>query len=418
MLTADDASTRRGRAGSTFGALAYPEFRRVFAATFVSQTGNWLLIAARAFLVYEITGSKRALGTVYFFSLIPLLLFSQVSGVLADRFDRRRLLVTTQVFATLSAASVGLLADSGTATLANLSALSFVYGTFQALAGPVQQSIVPSLVPREHLASAISLQSITNSGSRIFGPALAGALLPVVGSAWLFYLNAISFGVVIWAWSTVRPDQSEKLPGANALRAIADAVRYARRHAEIALPLAAAAVIGGIGLSYVPQVASYSTDYLGHGDADRGAHYYGLIQGALGLGSVIGVLALPRIAGRLGPATLAAGVLGFGLALAGFGAFTTPAAALGLSMAIGLFQFATSAHALTLIQRAAPEHMRGRLVSLYTMAFVGIFPILGMGVGALAEVIGLDKVIIGIGATCVALGLPLVRRRDALVPRV
>lgn len=410
-----EAPDRPGRRPSaTFGALAYPEFRRVFLAAFVSQTGNWLLIAARAFLIYEITGSNSALGTIYFFSLIPLLLFSQVSGVLADRLDRRKLLVATQVFATLSAVAVGVLADSGKANLANLSALSFLYGTFQALAGPVQQSIVPSLVPREHLASAVSLQSMTNSGSRIFGPAVAGALLPIVGSAWLFYINAITFLAVIAAWMTVRPDTSPKMPRTGAVRAIADAVQYARRHAEIGVPLLAAAVIGGVGLSYVPQVASYATEYLGHGDSDRGAHYYGLIQGALGVGSVLGVIALPRVAHRLGSATLPIGVVAFGVALAMFGLFTSPAAAVATSLAIGVLQFASSAHALTLIQRAAPEHMRGRLVSLYTMAFAGIFPILGVVTGALAERVGLDVVIVVTGATCCVLGLPLLTRRHAL----
>lgn len=406
------------RTGTTFSALRHRQYRWIWAASFVSQAGDWFLITGRAFLVYEITGSKAALGTIYFFSLIPLLLFSQISGVFADRFDRRTMLLISQAMAIVASIAIGVLASSGRANLVNLSAIAFAYGTIQAFSGPVQQAAVPSLVPRADLGSAIGLQSMTNSGSRIIGPALAGAILPIIGSAWLFYLNAISFGFVMVAWYLVRLPRQPPMTDRRTFRAAIEAIHYARQHRTIAVPLFAAVIVGGIGLSYSPQLASYASDYLAHGDSAKASRYYGSLQTAIGIGALVGVMLLPRLARRHAGRTLLAGVLGFGISLAALGLFHSVVASFIICMALGATQFATGAHALNLIQQNAPNEYRGRLISLYTIAFAGVFPIIGLGSGFLASRIGLATVLSLTGVVCFVVGLPMVRlqRHVTLAP--
>ena len=175
------SASRAARQRTPFSALRHRDFRRVWIAALVSQTGTWLMITGRAFLVYRLTGSEAALGIVYFFSLIPVPLFSQLSGVLVDRFDRRRLLIVSQLLFIVVSIIMGTLAQTERATLANVSAISFVYGTIQALSVPVQQTVVPSLVPRTSLTQAVALQSMINSSSRMFGPALWVCCCPSSG---------------------------------------------------------------------------------------------------------------------------------------------------------------------------------------------------------------------------------------------
>lgn len=189
---------------SAYAALRDRAFRRIFAASFASQTGDWFQITGRALLVYQITGSAAALGVIYVASFVPMLLLTNVGGLIADRFDRRRVMITCQVLAMLGALAMAGLAASDTATLLNVSVISVFLGVVMAVTAPANSALLPMIVEPEHLSSAISLNSSVNSAARVIGPLLAGLLLPLVGLTWLFLLNAVSFLFVIGAWSITR----------------------------------------------------------------------------------------------------------------------------------------------------------------------------------------------------------------------
>ena len=167
------------RAPTAFSVLRHQQYRRIWIGNMVSQTGNWMQITGRAVLVYELTGSTTDLGTVYFLAFAPQLFLSQFAGVIADRFDRRRVLMTAQTFAMLGAVAMGLLAASGKAKIvANVGALSFVMGLVQTTQLPTQQALVPSLVPHAGAPDAVALNAASQATTRVFGPLLASTRWP------------------------------------------------------------------------------------------------------------------------------------------------------------------------------------------------------------------------------------------------
>ena len=239
-------------------------------------------------------------------------------------------------------------------------------------------------------------------------------LLPLVGLAWLFYLNAVSFGLVVLVWLVTR---IPALPPAERRRpwlALRDGLAFARLTPAIAVPVTAAAVVGGIGLSYSPQIASYASEFLAAGDEVDASRYYGFMQFSIGLGAIVGIMVLPRVASRHPGTSLVAGVLGFSTTLVLLGVFTSAPIVIVICLLLGAFQFATGAHALNVIQHHAPEEMRGRLVSLHQMAWIGLFPIIGLVSGWIATFVGLRLVFIGTGLVCAVAALPVVRRRHEI----
>lgn len=279
---------------AALAALRHREFRRVFAAGFLAHTGNWMQNTGRAYLVYDITGSPAALGTIFFFTYVPQLLFSLFGGLLADRYDRRRLLLVVQSCLLGSALGMGALAQSGAATIVNVAAVSFVTGMLLAAQMPVTNALVPALVRRADLSSAVSLNAASNSAARIVGPLLVGVVVPVWGVAWLFWLNALSMPLLLLAWLRTPVTVRARTGDRAVFAAVADGIRYARSTPAVAVPIAVVAVLSGVGLVYQPLAVVYATDVLADGDDERGATLFGLLQAALGAGSVLGVLGFAR----------------------------------------------------------------------------------------------------------------------------
>src|SRR5258708_7243361 len=234
--TAPETIPRIGADGRfpSLEAFRYPTWRRVFLAGFVSQLGDWMQIFARAALAYRLTGQPSSVGWIYFASYTPQLFLSLWGGVLADRFDRRRLLVWCQVGQMLGAFALGLLVATGAASLANIAALSFAIGLANALNIPAGQALQPAVVSREALSSAITMSTAGNSITRVLGPVISAALLGPLGLKWIFWLNAASFLAVIFAWSLTRVPRQPRL--ANEIRNAAarwcSASRSARRNSR------------------------------------------------------------------------------------------------------------------------------------------------------------------------------------------
>lgn len=344
---------------SPYAALRDTAFRRIFAASFVSQTGDWFQITGRALLVYQITGSAAALGVVYVASFAPMLLFTNVGGLIADRYDRRRVMITCQVLAMLGALAMAALAATDTATLLNVSVISVFLGLVMAVNAPANSALLPMIVEPEHLTSAISLNSSVNSGARVLGPLLAGLLLPLVGLTWLFLLNAVSFLFVIGAWAITRLARQERMSEHGAFAALRSSLRIARDVRPIRVALITAAVVGGVGQIYQPLAAAWATDTLADGAHAAGSRAYGLTQAAIGVGAVVGALLVARHHRRRGR-TLWWTAAGTGLSLTALGLAGSLVPAAVVCAVMGLFQYGAMALCATTIQHRGAAAVRGR----------------------------------------------------------
>lgn len=398
--------------GSALRALRVPAFRRIWTAVLVSNLGTWLQITGRAFLVYDLTGSTSALGTIYLVSYGPQLFLAPYGGAIADRYDRRRtVLVGTWLLVACSVAT-GALAATGTATLLTLSAVSLVNGSVQTLTQTASMALLPSLVGREDVSSAVSLQAVTSSATRVVGPLLAGALIGYVGPEWLFYLNALSLLPVLLAWSRTRvPPTVAGPPGRGA---VLEGLRFTRRTPELAVPLALLAVLSAVGLVYQSLGVAYTTSVLADGDTTLGGTYFGLLQGAIGAGSLVAILALTSLGERRPSGVLlgTAGAFSIGLVALGLaGSLTT---ALAVAVVMGGCGFAHSNLTLALAQHHAPEELRGRVMALSLVAFIGIFPFSSYLLGWVASAVGTQQTFVGCGLVCLAATAVAVRWRTAI----
>lgn len=389
----------------TFVALRRPAFRRIWIAGFGSMTGQWLQITGRAYLVYDVTGSKSALGAIYFFSYIPQLVLAPFAGVIADRFDRRRLLVVSQLLLAAGALAIGLLAAGDRATLLNVSALSLLIGIVQVVGGPASQAVVPSLVSEDELSSAVTLNSASVSATRIVGPLLAGVLIPAVGVAWAFYGTALGALALVFVWARTPLPRHDTTRVGGTLGAIRFGFGWVARTPRVRRPVIIVAVLSGIGLVYQPLGVPFATDILAHGDKSLGATYYGILQAALGAGSVVGILGFAGLGRRAPRLTMILTIVGFGSLLATFGLLhgLWPAA---LAIAgVGAFHFANFTLALDQVQHATPEEIRGRVLSIHSIAWAGLFPLTSAAAGPIADAVGVGPTLAGAGAICAAFGI-------------
>jgi MFS family permease len=391
-------------------ALEHPQFRRVWAAGFVSQLGDWMQIFGRAYLAFQLTGKASTVGLVYFATFLPQLLFSLWGGVLADRFDRKRILVVSQLVQAFGAATMGLLVVTDTASVANVTVLSLVLGIGLTFQIPAMQALTPAIVPREHLSSAISLATATNSVTRVAGPLLAAALIPVVGVEWVFWANAVSFFVLIaaWALAVIPPRPIAERGGVTALR---EGIAYVRRTPVIAAPIAATAFLASVGIVYQPLSIVYATDVLAGGDADLGVRYNGWLQAAIGVGAAIGILALAEIGRRRPGPTFISTAIAFSVTLAVLGLVDTIGGAVAVLVLLGAAQFANMTLSISIVQHEAPEVMRGRVMSIQILALIGFIPIASLAAGWLADRIGLQELFFGAGLACLAFSVLLLRWR-------
>jgi MFS family permease len=367
-------------------------------------------IFGRAYLAFQLTGNASTVGLVYFATFLPQLLFSLWGGVLADRFDRKRILVVSQLVQAVGAALMGVLVVTGTASVANVTVLSLVLGIGLTFQIPAMQALTPAIVPREHLSSAISLATATNSVTRVAGPLLAAALIPIVGVEWVFWANAVSFFALITAWAlaVIPPRTVAERSGFTALR---EGIAYVRRTPSIAAPIAATAFLASVGIVYQPLSIVYATDVLASGDADLGVRYNGWLQAAIGVGAAIGILALAEIGRRRPGPTFISTAIAFSVTLAALGLVDAIGGAVAVLVLLGAAQFANMTLSISIVQHEAPEMMRGRVMSIQILALIGFIPIASLAAGWLADHIGLQELFLGAGLACLAFSVLLLRWR-------
>jgi MFS family permease len=366
----------------------------------VSLSGNWMQIVAEMWLVLSLTESGVAVGLTSALQFAPILLFGAFGGLIADRFPKRRLLILTQAVMALPALVLWLLTATGNVELWMVFALVFARGTANALDNPTRQSFVIEMVGPGRVLNAVSLNSVVVHSARIVGPALAGVAIVTWGVAPCFLLNALSFLVMIGALA--RMQDSELAPAAIGERqpqALRAALRYVRRTPELAIPLALMAVVGTLTLNFqvlLPLFARFSFD--------GGASTYSTLVACMGAGAVAGALvtgARRRVtAGLLVGASAWLGALTLALAAA-----PTYALAVATLVPLGAATVTFAAGINSALQVAVEPEMRGRVMALYSMVFLGSTPIGGPLVGWIAGSAGPRVSLVLGGLAALAAGL-------------
>jgi MFS family permease len=392
----------------TFAALAVPNYRRYYGGQSISLIGTWMQMTAQAWLVLSLTHSSTWLGVVVALQTLPVLLLGPYGGVIADRVDKRKLMIALQSAMGLQALALGLLTVSGVVTVAEIGVLAALLGLNNAFENPARQSFMMELVGPEHLRNAVSLNSVLVNVARTVGPAVAGILIATVGDGVCFLVNAGSFVAVVASLTTMdRTALSPTVPAKRARGQLREGVRYVRATPALAVPLVMMGVAGC--LTYEFQVTLPVM-------ADRGLNVgptgFGFMTASMGVGAVVGGL-LVAARGKTGlrPLVMAAGSFAVAMLLATVApnlAFELFALALAGAASICFMSMGNS----TLQLNAAPE-MRGRVMSLWFVAFQGSTPIGGPVVGGLMAVLG-ARAGLGLGAITVALvalgGLAALRR--------
>jgi MFS family permease len=397
---------------TTFAALAVPNYRRYYSGQAISMIGTWMQMTAQSWLVYHtLTHSSTWLGIIIALQTLPVLLLGPYGGVIADRVDKRRLMVILQSAMGVQALVLGVLTVTGTVTLGEVGVLAVLLGLNNAFENPARQSFMLELVGPEHLRNAVSLNSVLVNVARTVGPAVAGILIATVGVGICFLGNAVSFVAVVVSLITLDRSTLNPTPSTSRARGqLREGLRYIRATPQLAVPLAMMAVAGC--LTYEFQVSLPVM-------ADRGLHVgatgFGFMTAAMGLGAVFGGLFVAARGGTgLRPLVIAAAAFTLTMVLA-TGAPSLDIELVALALAGGASISFMSTGNSTLQLSAAPE-MRGRVMSLWFVAFQGSTPIGGPVVGWVMAVMG-PRAGLGLGAGAaglVALGGFLALRRLAV----
>ena len=402
----------------TFRALKHRNYRLFFTGQGLSLIGTWLQQVAMGWLTYRLTGSAWLLGVVAFCSNVGILLFSNLAGVLADRVDRRRALLTTQSLMLVQAVVLALLVWLGWIETWHLIVLALWLGTCSAFDLPLRQSMyVHFIADRGDLGNAIALNSMLVNTARVVGPAIAGLLLAVTSEAVCFALNALSFVAVIVAIRRMHWPAQERAAAASGWWASwVEGARYAYGLKPVRALLVLVAALAWTIAPYTSLMPVYAKDIYG-----GGPHTLGYLLSAAGFGALISTAFLASRAtvrglGRI--IMLAAATSGFGLAA--FAYMRVYPLALLLMVLVGGGTILAAASANTILQTIVDDRLRGRVASFYTLAFLGVAPLGNLAAGAIAGAFGapatfaLNGVLAMLAAAWYGRRLPILR--DALRP--
>ena len=364
----------------TFRSLAVRNYRLFFAGQLISVSGTWMQQVAQSWLVLTLTGSGLDLGITVALQFLPMLLFGMWGGVIADRFDKRRTLLAAQAAAGVLALSLWALVATGTVQLWMVYVLAFLLGVVQMVDMPTRQAFVTEMVGPAEVPNAVGLNSAMFNAGRLLGPAAAGVVISTAGVAPAFLVNAASYLAVMAALWAMRPEELHREPVAAGRRPgqIREGLRHVWRTPQLRSPLLLVAVVGTFGFNFQVLLPLLARDTLG-----GGARLYGALTAVMGLGSVIGALVA---AGRERPTR----ALLVGSAVA-FGALTLVAAAApsaltvsAVLLAVGVSMMLFLATANATLQLNSPPAVRGRVMAVYGLVFLGSTPVGGPLLGAVA----------------------------------
>jgi MFS family permease len=386
-------------AGMGSGALGIREFRRFWLGMVASNVGSWMQITAQGWLILELTDSPFYLGLVGLVRAIPALAFTLIGGVIADRYDRRKILMFTQGSSAIVALALGVLDLTGVVTVNMVLFLAFLAALIMAVDNPTRQALVPDLVGRENLASAVGLNSAAWNGSSIVGPSLAGALVALAGTGAAFILNGLSFLAVLFAVITMAP-LAQRPRGKQGVLANLNAglsfIFNDRRIWGIMLIIAIPTFFGRPIIQLMP---AFARDVV-----DAGPSGLGVLLGVMGVGALVGALLTGKLIGARwsNGALLLMVTLMFGVGLLLFSFSPWYASSLFILLFIGAGQTLFMGIANTMLQFTISEEMRGRVMSAYVLIPMSLMPLGSMALGSLAELIGVAMAF-AIGAAVILL---------------
>jgi len=376
-------SAARALGRETFASLRNPNYRTFFTGQAVSLIGTWMQSIAQSWLVLELTGSGTALGLVVALQTLPILLLGPYGGVVADRLDKRRLMMGLQSMMGVLALVLGTLTITGEVRLWHVYVLAFLLGLNNCFENPARQSFVLEMVGPKDLRNAVSLNSVLVNSARAVGPAIAGIIIATGGLGVCFLLNALSFiAVVTSLWRLDVSRLQPSVPTGRARGQLREGFAYVRRTPVLAIPLLMMGLVGCLAYEF-QVVLPVLADRTFHGDART----YGFMTGAMGVGAVIGGLYVAA-RGTTGLRSLVRSTAIFGVVIAGAALAPNFAVELVAMALVGAASVAVLSMGNSTLQLEAAPHMRGRVMALWAVAFLGSTPIGGPIAGAVSEQFG------------------------------
>jgi len=386
---------------ATFASLASPGYRLLFQGNYVTQIGMWMQQVAFGWLVLELTDSPFYLGLAGFFRAIPMLLISPFGGVLADRIERRRLLILSQAAMGLIAVVLAFMVAVRIVHPWHLLVSAFMSGTAMSMNMPARQALISQLVSRPQLASAIALNSMSMNSSRILGPALAGVLIGAIGIAGCMLLQGLGYVWSIFNVFQIRvPPQDRRARDSSMVQNLVEGFRYCYEEKTVFAMLSLAAMTSIFGQPYMQFLPAFARDVL-----SLGAGGLGMLMTAVGVGALVGSIAIASFGGSRARGAIllvAAGIFGLSLCLLAL-AKSAPLALLLLA-AGGFANALLMSLNQTILQQTVPDHLRGRVMSVYMLTW-GLMPLGTLPIGWIAQTHGTPAAIFFGGIVCYVVAL-------------
>jgi MFS family permease len=393
--------------------LGHKNYRLFYGGQLISLTGTWMQIVAQSWLVYRLTGSAATLGFVAFAGQIPGFVLAPIGGTIADSFSRHRILVTTQTLAMLLAFVLAVLTLTGSVAVWHVYVLAALLGVVNAFDIPSRQAFVADLVGREDLVNAIALNSSMINGARLVGPAMAGLLVATIGEGWCFFVNAVSYIAVIAGLLRMRVERREtSAERRSPIRRIVEGFSFVGRTGPIRALIILLGLVSLFGMPYTVLMPVFADRIL-----HVGAGGLGILLGAAGVGALGAALLLLARRGVRGMGRwVAFSSAGFGGSLVLFSQLQDFRMAVAVLVVVGFSMIIQIASSNTLVQAMAPDALRGRVMAVYSMMFLGMAPVGALLAGWLAERVGAANTVALGGVCCIlsalifSLRLPALRR--------
>jgi MFS family permease len=386
-----------GRLPVTLRALRHRNFQLFFAGQLISLIGTWMQNIALAWLVYRLTHSSLLLGSVEFASQIPVFLIAPFGGTTADRHDRQRVVISTQATSMVLALILALLTLTRVVQVWHIFVLASLLGVVNAFDVPARQAFLVDMVGKEDLMNAIALNSSMFNGARILGPAIAGILVASIGEGWCFFANGVSYLAVITGLLMMKVNAPRRFATASPLQHIAEGVQFARKTRPIRALLVLLGLVSLVGMPFTVLMPIFA-DRILHG----GARGLGILMGATGVGALLGALTLASRTGVTGLGRWVAFACGgFGTFLVLFSSSRYFWLSTILLVPAGFCMMLQMSSSNTLIQAMVPDELRGRVMALYSMMFMGMAPFGALFGGALADHLGAPVTVAIGGVACV-----------------
>jgi len=387
---------------ATLRALRHRNFQLFFGGQLISLIGTWMQIVAQSWLVYRLTGSSLLLGSVGFASQFPVFVVAPLGGIVADRHNRQKVVIGTQTASMILAFILAALTLTNTVQVWHIFVLAALLGIVNAFDIPGRQAFLVDMVGKEDLMNAIALNSSMFNGARIIGPAIAGVLVAKIGEGWCFFANGVSYIAVIIGLMLMQVSPPVFRGSASPLAHIVEGFRFVRQTAPIRAILLLLGLVSFVAMPYTILMPIFA-DRILHG----GARALGLLMGATGIGALLGALTLASKTGVRGLGRWVAFACGgFGVSLILFAFSRNLQLSEFLLLPVGFCMMLQMSSSNTLIQVMVPDHLRGRVMAVYSMMFMGMAPFGAFFAGALADRLG-APVTVAMGAVATIGGAAL-----------